>query len=74
MNWLSELILTAEERNWCTWSACQVCGENVGFRLFVRALRREEVIENLRMLSQEMCDRHVGLLLITLVRLQRSFL
>jgi len=39
-----------------------VCGENVGFRLFVRALRREEVIENLRMLSQEMCDGHVGTL------------
>ena len=64
MTWLRELIVTAGEENWCVstrcgYSECGICryrGVNQGFRLFLRVLSREQVIDDLRTLPREICD------------------
>jgi hypothetical protein len=66
MTWLRELIVTAGEENWCVstrcgYSECGICryrGVNQGFRLFLRVLSREQVIDDLRTLPREICDRY----------------
>jgi len=57
MSWLSELITKAAEENWCTSTVCGLCIDR-GFRLSVKEQPRDKVIDDLRELSQEICDRH----------------
>lgn len=61
MSWLSDLITKAVEENWCTSSMCGLC-MNQGFRKLVRERPREEVISDLRTLSQEICDLYPDIL------------
>ena len=79
MTWLRELILTAGEEHWCVstrcgYSECDICryrGVNQGFRLFLRVLSREQVIDYLRILPQEICDRYPYILRTVFVDVSR---
>lgn len=61
MSKLSNLINLASEKNWCTRLYCTTCGA-LDFRRELRKQPNEEILEDLRALPGDFCDRHADVL------------
>jgi hypothetical protein len=68
MSKLTTLIQVAEEKSWCTQLYCTTCGA-LDFRGKLRKLSKEEILEDLRALSPDFCERHSDVLRLVFVEI-----
>lgn len=68
MSKLSNLINLALEKNWCTRLYCTTCGA-LDFRRELRKQSNEEILEDLRALPGEFCERHADVLRLIFVEI-----